>query len=62
MDDYGIKNYKINKFLHPDFSIKDFVVKEIVNTLNMDKMTIDNGNIFDQTFERIGKTIRNYTI
>ena len=62
MDDYGIKNYKINKFLHPDFSIKDFVVKEIVNTLNMDEMTIDNGNIFDQTFERIGKTIRNYNI
>jgi hypothetical protein len=28
----------------------------------MDEMTIDNGNIFDQTFERIGKTIYNYNI
>ena len=63
MDDIRIKNYKIYEFmLMPNQSI--FTTMEIENFMDFEdnNMSIDNGQIFDQTFNKIGKTIKNYNI
>ena len=62
MDDKRIKNYKINKFLMINPAGNIFITKEVDNLLDMKNMSIDDDSIFDQTLERIGKTIKNYNI
>ena len=63
MDDIRIKNYKIYEFmLMPNQSI--FTTMEIENFMDFEdtNMSIDNGHIFDQTFQKIGMTIKHYNI
>ena len=60
LDDKGIHNYKINDFINPNSPQINFVTEEIVSTLDIDNLSIDDGHIFDQTLAKIGKTIKNY--
>ena len=62
LDDEGIHNYKVKNFINPYLIEKDFVTKEIENSLTMKNLSIDNGNIYDQTLIKIGKTLKNYNI
>ena len=64
MDDKRIRDYKINKFLYSDESEEEnyFIINEIKTVLETKNWKIDNGGIYDQTYERIGKNLKNYNI
>ena len=62
MDDKRVKDYKIDDFIEPNHITNNFITKEIERVLDTKDFNIDNGKIFDQTLERIGKTIKNYNI
>ena len=62
MDDKEIKNYKINRFLNFKSSENIFITEEIVDLIDVKNMKIDNNSIYDDTLEKIGKTIKNYNI
>ena len=48
MDDKRIKDYKVNKFLSKQGE-NIFIILEIENFFDLKSMSIDNGQIFDQT-------------
>ena len=57
MGDKRIKDYKINKFLSRQCG-NIFIISEIENFFDLDNKSIDDGQIFDQTLEKIGKTMK----
>ena len=61
MDDKRIKDYKINKFLSRQYG-NIFITLEIENFFDLENKSIDDDQIFYQTLEKIGKTMKNYNI
>ena len=63
LNDKDIRFYKIQQLFgfsnirnQPD----NMKIKEIINLLDYFKLSLDNGGIFDDGFEKVGKSIKNY--
>ena len=57
-----IKNLSNNLFREKDLKqdIDNIVIEEIEEIFDISQLTIDNGGIFDKTWNKIGKTLKNY--
>ena len=57
-----IKNLSYNLFREEslDEETDNIIIEEIIKIFDISKLTIDNGEIFDKTLDKIGKTLKNY--
>jgi hypothetical protein len=63
MNDKDIRIMKIKKLFNDIIYTYDNVIyEEVKNLVKIENLKIDDGGIFDETLEKIGKNIKNFNI
>ena len=59
-----IKNLSVNLFNEKslDEDADNIIIKEVEELFDLSNLTIDNGGLYDKTWTKIGKTLRNYIV